>query len=115
MSAAQQHIEAFLEMLGVERGAAANTIEAYRRDLDDFSRFLERRGMLLTDAQPADISGYLMTASESGLSPASRARRLSAIRQLYKFLLASSHVAADPAAGHSGPRKRRPLPMTLSV
>lgn len=115
MSAAQRHIEAFLEMLGVERGAAANTIEAYRRDLDDFCQFLDRAGTPLTAAEAGDISTYLKVASAAGLSPASRARRLSAVRQLYKFLLAEGHVATDPAVGHAGPRKRRPLPMTLSV
>ena len=115
MSAAQRHIEAFLEMLGVERGAAANTIEAYRRDLDDFDQFLERSATPLASAEPADIASYLKAASAAGLSPASRARRLSAVRQLYKFLLAEGQIAADPTVGHTGPRKRRPLPMTLSV
>jgi len=115
MSTGQRHIEAFLEMLSVERGAAANTIEAYRRDLDDFRQFLDRAGTPLTGAEASDISGYLKAASAAGLSPASRSRRLSAVRQLYKFLLAESQVAADPSVGTAGPRKRRPLPMTLSV
>lgn len=115
MSAAQRHIEAFLEMLGVERGAATNTIEAYRRDLKQFSVFLANRGIALAAAQPGDVAGWLAASSASGLSAASRARGLSAVRQLYKFLLAEGHVAADPTQGHAGPRKQRPLPRTLSV
>jgi integrase/recombinase XerD len=110
-----RHIESFLEMLTAERGAAANTIEAYRRDLQDFGAFLERRGLSLGTAAAADISAYLKAASEVGLKPASRARRLSAVRQLYKFLLAEGHVATDPVHGLTGPRKVRALPRTLNV
>jgi integrase/recombinase XerD len=115
MSAAQRHIEAFLEMLGIERGASANTIDAYRRDLASYCAHLSARDIDLLAAEAADISGWLTAASAAGLSAASRARGLSAVRQLYKFLLAEGHVAADPTHGHSGPRKQRPLPKTLSV
>ena len=61
------------------------------------------------------MSGWLAASSAAGLSASSRARGLSAVRQLYKFLLAEGHVAADPTHGHAGPRKQRPLPKTLSV
>jgi integrase/recombinase XerD len=115
MTAAQQHIDAFIEMLGVERGAAANTIEAYRRDLDQYRAFLAGRDVDLVTAEPAHVSAWLAASSAAGLSAASRARGLSAVRQLYKFLLAEGHVAADPTHGHAGPRKQRPLPKTLSV
>src|SRR6185503_21111695 len=115
MSAAQRHIDAFLEMLDVERGAAANTIEAYRRDLQQFRTFLTARDVELIAAEPAHVSGWLAAASAAGLSASSRARGLSAVRQLYKFLLAEGHVDADPTHGHAGPRKRRALPKTLSV
>jgi integrase/recombinase XerD len=115
MSAAQRHIEAFLEMLGVERGASANTIDAYRRDLASYSTYLSARDRDLLAAEAADVSGWLTVSSAAGLSAASRARGLSAVRQLYKFLLAEGHVADDPTHGHSGPRKQRPLPKTLSV
>src|SRR5688572_12389388 len=115
MSAAQRHIDAFLEMLGVERGASANTIDAYRRDLASYSAYLSMRDTELTAAEAADVSGWLTAASVAGLGAASRARGLSAVRQLYKFLLAEGHVAADPTHGHAGPRKQRPLPKTLSV
>jgi integrase/recombinase XerD len=115
MSAARRHIDAFLEMLAVERGAAANTIEAYRRDLEQYRRHLEAREIDLVDADAANVSGWLAALSEEGLSPSSRSRALSAVRQLYKFLLAEGHVDADPTHGHSGPRKKRALPKTLSV
>lgn len=115
MSLAQRHIDAFLEMLSVERGAAANTIEAYRRDLDQYRAFLGSRETELVSAEPAHVSGWLAASSAAGLGAASRARGLSAVRQLYKFLLAEGHVAADPTHGHAGPRKQRPLPKTLSV
>ncbi len=115
MSAAQRHINAFLEMLGVERGAAANTIEAYRHDLEQYRAFLAARGVELIAAEPAHISGWLAASSAAGLSASSRARGLSAVRQLYKFLLAEGHVDADPTRSHTGPRKKRSLPKTLSV
>ncbi len=85
---ASVHIRQFLEMLAAERSAADNTLQAYRRDLDDFAAFVGRLGRTPDQALPADISGYMRTAFESGLSAASRARRLSAIRQFFKFLLA---------------------------
>jgi integrase/recombinase XerD len=105
----------FLEMLAAERGAAHNTLQAYRRDLDDFLAFLARRRQALTSTASADISAYLHAAAESGLAPASRARRLSAIRQLFKFLAADGVVAQDPANAFAGPKRARPLPRTLST
>lgn len=113
--AASGIIEGFLEMLGVERGAAANTIDAYRRDLTDYARFLSHRGIRLEAAEASDLSAWTVAGSAAGLSPASRARRLSAVRQLYKFLLAEGRIDDDPTRGQAGPRRRRPLPRTLSV
>ena len=77
--------------------------------------FSAQRDQALTVVVPADISAYLRALSESGLAPASRARRLSAIRQLFKFLATEGLVAEDPAHGLSGPKKARALPKTLSV
>jgi integrase/recombinase XerD len=105
----------FLEMLAAERGAADNTLQAYRRDLDDFLAFVTRRGRALAATAPADISSYLRAAAEDGLAPASRARRLSAIRQLFKFLAAEGVIAEDPASAFAGPKRPRPLPRTLSA
>jgi integrase/recombinase XerD len=110
-----QHLEAFLEMLAAERGAAQNTLQAYRRDLEDFLAFLEHRAKPLAAVAPAEIGAYLRVLSETGLAPASRARRLSAIRQLFKFLVAEGVIAEDPVLGFAGPKQGRPLPKTLSV
>jgi integrase/recombinase XerD len=110
-----QLVGQFLAMLAAERGAAENTLEAYRRDIGDFLRFLAAGGRALEAASPADISAYLRATAEGGLAPASRARRLSAIRQLFKFLTAEGVVAEDPAHDHAGPKRARRLPRTLSV
>ncbi len=114
-AAAGRPIEAFLEMKAAERGAAANTLAAYRRDLEDFTAFLASRERALAAAGAAEIRDYLRAMAESGLAPASRARRLSALRQLYKFLVAEGAVARDPSHGIGGPKTPRPLPKTLSV
>jgi len=111
----RRQLEGFLEMLAVERGAAANTLLAYRRDLEHFFGFLERRGIELAAVAPAEIGAFMRAQSEAGLAPASRARRLSAIRQLFRFLVAEGLIAEDPSWGVGGPRQGRPLPKTLSV
>jgi integrase/recombinase XerD len=104
----------FIEMLAAEKGAAENTRRAYARDLDDFLAFLARRQKTLAAVAAADISAYLRAAAEAGLAPASRARRLSAVRQLFRFLAAEGVVAEDPASRLAGPKRTRPLPRTLS-
>ncbi|MBX9927065.1 MAG: site-specific tyrosine recombinase XerD [Hyphomicrobiaceae bacterium] len=108
-------IAGFLDMIASERGAAANTIAAYRRDLDGFADFAERRGRMLTEATPDDVRDYQTGMSKDGLAPASRARKLSALRQLYKFLLAEDIVAEDPTHGITGPKAGRALPKTMQV
>jgi integrase/recombinase XerD len=111
----QRHVAAFLEMLTAEKGAAANTLDAYRRDLQDFTAFLGRTGIAIPAARKADLSRYLQDLSAAGLKPASRARRLSAVRQLYKFLEAEGVVRESPVDGITTPSKARRLPKTLSV
>lgn len=108
-------IDAFLEMLAAERGAAANTLEAYRRDLTTLAAFLETHSLLLAAARTKDIQSYLHSASDAGLSPSSRARSLSAARQFYRFLFNDGHIDDDPCAGIAGPRRQKPLPKILSV
>ena len=115
MPSANSDIAQFLEMQSAERGAAPNTIDAYRRDLEHFAAHLQRGGKPLRTALPADIAGYARSLAIDGLAPASRARRLSAVRQLYKFLVGEGHVAEDPAARQAGPKLARTLPRTLSV
>ena len=111
----QGQLRIFLDMLAAERGAALNTLQAYRRDLDDVLAFLGQRGRSLATAQPDDIGAYLRAMSEEGLAPASRARRLSAIRQLFRFLVSEGAIAEDPTHGFAGPKRGRSLPKTLSV
>lgn len=110
-----EHIRSFLDMLVAERGAAANTLEAYARDLDAFAAYLSGRDKALEAAEAKDIQAFMQALSIEGQSSASRARRLSAVRQFYKFLAAEGIVANDPAAGQAGPKRERPLPKTLSI
>ncbi len=108
-------LRGFLDMISSERGAAANTLSAYARDLDDFASYLARSRLSFAGARPADITGYLQALSEAGLAGASRARKLSTLRQLYKYLLAEDLIDEDPTHGIAGPRQQRALPKTLSV
>ena len=112
--AAIKHLEAFLEMLAAERGAAPATLAAYRNDLDDLARFLARRGSEPAAAEAEQLHAYLAALSARSLSPRSLARRLSAMRQFYKFLLVDGLRAEDPSAGLDAPRLGRPLPKILS-
>jgi integrase/recombinase XerD len=115
MTTDTQLIDLYLDMLAAERGAAANTLAAYRRDLADFSGDLRENGGTVASAVSDDIRAYLGRLSERGFSTASVARRLSAIRQLYRFLYAEGNRKDDPAAAIEGPKRGRPLPKVLSV
>jgi integrase/recombinase XerD len=108
-------IDLYLDMLAAERGAAVNTLEAYRRDLEDFSASLSGRGEAIASAEGDAIRRYLGTLAKRGFSAASVARRLSAIRQLYRFLYAEGLRKDDPAAAIEGPKRGRPLPKVLSI
>jgi integrase/recombinase XerD len=111
----QTLIELFLDMLAAERGASINTLDAYRRDLADFSADLARTGETIAAADTDVLRGHLGRLGKRGLAPASVARRLSAIRQLYRFLYAEGHRGDDPAAVLEGPKRGRSLPKVLSV
>jgi integrase/recombinase XerD len=116
MSIPEGHlIEAFLEMMSAERGAARNTIEAYRRDLGDYAGFLAGKAAQPTTAAREQVVAYLAWLSAQGLSASSSARRLSAIRQFHKFLCADNVRADDPTRIIASPRTRRALPKVLSV
>jgi integrase/recombinase XerD len=108
-------LEAFLEMLASERGAAPNTLDAYRRDLDDYLSFLAQSGLTLSTIESNNLATYLRMLSETGLAATSRARRLSALRQFFKFLSRENLIISDPAAGLVSPKRSRALPKTLSV
>jgi integrase/recombinase XerD len=105
----------FLDMLAAERGAAPNTLAAYRRDLADFASYLADAGATVKSATTEDVRRHLGALARRGLRPASVARRLSAIRQLYRFLYAERQRKDDPAAVLEGPKRTRPLPKTLSL
>jgi len=111
---AERLIEAFLEMMSVERGAGAHTLDAYGRDLRDYAAFLKRRRVALSGARSEDCKAYLQHLAETGSAGSTAARRLSALRQLHAFLLAEGFALTDPAATLRGPRRSRPLPKTLS-
>ena len=108
-------VEAFLEMMSAERGAAKNTIEAYRRDLGDYLGYLAGRGSAPTTAGREQVVAYLASLSAQGLSASSSARRLSAMRQFHRFLCADGIRSDDPTRIVASPRARRPLPKVLSV
>src|SRR4051794_4534027 len=104
----------FLDMLTAEQGAGANTIDAYRRDLTDFSEFLARGGYTFAGASTETLRNYLADLDVRGFKSSSVARRLSAIRHLFRFLLNERIRSDDPAAILSGPRRGRGLPKVLS-
>ena len=112
---ASDHVELFLDMMATERGASRNTLDAYRRDLDDYSQFLEGKKKDVGRADTEDIRSYLAALSRRKLAAASVARRLSAVRQLHRFLYAEGRRKDDPAAVLEGPRRGRPLPKVLTV
>jgi integrase/recombinase XerD len=105
----------YLDMLAAERGAGANTLAAYRRDLDDVSLFLKTAGRTIVKANTDDLRAYLGELSRRGLRVTTQARRLSAMRQLYRFLYAEGHRGDDPAAVLEGPKRERALPKTLTL
>ncbi|CAH2604159.1 Tyrosine recombinase XerD [Rhodovastum atsumiense] len=109
-----RHLEAFLEMLLAERGAAANTVAAYRSDLLDAAGFAARRGEALVAAGPELLRAYLSWLAASGLSARSAARRLSALRQFYRFLLRDGLRADDPTSLLDSPKQPSPLPKFLT-
>ncbi len=108
-------LEPFLEMLSAERGAARNTLEAYRRDLEDFLKLVRSRGRDALCADGGDIVAYLEELARRGLAASSRARKLSAIRQFFRFLFAEGLRGDDPAASIDSPKPGRPLPKVLSI
>lgn len=105
----------FLDMMAAERGAGANTLGAYQRDLEDYEGFLTDEGTGALSAGTVEIRAWLAALSARGLASASVARKLSAVRQFHRFLYAEGHRGDDPAAVLEGPRRSRPLPKVLSL
>ena len=111
-----RHIETFLEMMAAERGAAHNTIAAYRRDAEDLSRFLATLPSqpTLADAADGHLRIYLASLAASGLSARTASRRIAALRQFFGFLIAEGVRTDDPMSRIDPPRRGRPLPKLLN-
>lgn len=114
MTAPAALLDAFLETLSVERGAARNTLEAYGRDLADYLGYLKARGRGPLDAGADDVRAYLAGLDAAGLSAATAARRLSALRQFHKFLYGEGLRGDDPSGIVESPRRRRAVPDVLT-
>lgn len=111
---AEGWVEAFLEMMAVERAAAANTLRAYEKDLADARGFLGRTGNDLDAGDAEAIEAYFQDLGARGLSPATAARRRSAVRQFYRFALGEGWRQDDPSRRVVAPKAGRPLPKVLS-
>jgi len=109
-----RHIESFLEMLLAERGASHNTLDAYRRDLDHFAAFAVTRDRQPEAASAEDLRTYLAHLDSAGLSTRTAARRLSALRQFFRYLFAERLREDDPSVSIESPRQGRTLPKVLS-
>ncbi len=105
-------IESFLEMLSAERGARANTLDAYARDLDDARTHIKGP---LGQAGPETIEAYVAGLNARHLSPATVRRRISALKQFYRFLMSENVRGDDPTSRLDPPKRARALPKTLSV
>lgn len=110
----RDRIETFLLTLQAERGAARNTLSAYRRDLEDYGAWLAERDADHDGTTRADIEAYLADLDARGMAPATRARRLSALKQYHRFAFTEGWRDDDPAAGIGGPSRPRKLPAALT-
>src|SRR5512147_907293 len=108
-------IELFLDMLAAERGAGENTLAAYRNDLEDLSAHLRASRSTIANATTDNLRKFLASLAERGFKSSSLARRLSAVRQLYRFLYAEGKRGDNPAAVLEGPKRARALPKILSI
>jgi integrase/recombinase XerD len=115
MASDEKLISLFLDMLAAEQGAGENTLQAYRRDLEDFSAFLSRGKQNFAAVQTETLRDYLADLDTRGFKSSSVARRLSAMRHLFRFLLNERIRSEDPAAILSGPKRGRGLPKVLSI
>ena len=111
MSQSKKCVDNFLEMLAVERGAAQNTLDSYGLDLRHFTAF---KGSDIRWADADDIRSYLAHLEREGMAPSTAARRLSALRQFYRFLHAEGMRSDDPSSAIDSPRRVRPLPKVLT-
>lgn len=107
-------IEAFLEMMAVERGASPRTVEAYRGDLLDLAAFLRQNTVAVDQADETSLRAWVRSLADRQMGPRTVARRLSALRQFHQFLLSEGVRREDPTTTLDTPRRGRPLPKFLS-
>jgi integrase/recombinase XerD len=110
-----RHIDAFLEMLAAERGAAPNTLAAYRSDLEDFRRSLSSDGAAVGTATSEQVADYLLGLARSGVAARTQARRVSALRQFFLFLLSENIRTDNPVADVATPKLPQTLPKYLTL
>ncbi|WP_425038903.1 site-specific tyrosine recombinase XerD [Primorskyibacter sp. S187A] len=115
MSSDGHFIQSFLEAQAAELGAAHNTLLSYGRDLRIFGDWLRERGQQLETAQRADVEAFLVASETEGLARATRARRLSSIKQFYRFAFEEGWRSDNPAIQITGPGREKRLPKILSV
>ncbi|WP_170409550.1 tyrosine recombinase [Ruegeria arenilitoris] len=108
-------ISSFLQAQAAELGAANNTLLAYGRDLKDFAAWLQRRKTNFAEAERDQIEAYLIDCDAQGLAQSTRARRLSAIKQIYRFAFEEGWRDTNPAIQIKGPGRQKRLPKTLDV
>ena len=105
------NVELFLDMMVAEKGASMNTIEAYRRDLEQFCAFVKKEELSVTGAE---INAFVADLGSRGFSPKTMSRKLSAIREFYKFLYIEKKIQENPATNILSPRQEKPLPKFLT-
>ena len=109
---ADRRLKDFLDMIAAEKGAAPNRVAAYRRDVLQFLAFFGRDCAL---AEEDDVAAFVRDLGSRGFAPRSMARKLSAVKEFYKFLYSEDEIKTNPAAGVLSPRQEKPLPKFLSA
>ncbi len=112
---AEDAVALYIDMLASERGASRNTLDAYRRDLADYTGCLRALRKTPANASADSIRAFLVDLDERGLKATSAARKLSAVRQFHRFLYIEGHCRTDPSAAIEGPRRGQALPKVLSI
>ncbi len=105
----------FLQFLRVDKALSANTLDAYKRDVDLFAMFLDKKKIAFDEVVPDDVTDFLWHEKEKGKSVASLIRYIESLRQFYRFLLTENHIKIDPMENIDLPKKPERLPKVLSV